>query len=114
MPSDWNESLYPDLQEMRQEGMWKLPHNCSDLARKQGTLEGTAIVASTCRIQVDATIVRYFHVSRRGRRPASAPRSSGGPCQSSEMATLLNSLSFVFKISFLPKTSIVLYIMIIL
>ena len=63
LPSDWNESLYHDLQERRQEGMWKLPHNCSDLARKQGTLEGTAIVASTCRIQVDATTVRYFHVA---------------------------------------------------
>ena len=30
-------------------------------------------------------------------------QSHGGSCQSSEMATLLNSLSFVFKISFLHK-----------
>ena len=27
-------SVYPDLQERRQGGMWKLPHNCLDLARK--------------------------------------------------------------------------------
>ena len=27
-------SVCPDLQERRQEGMWKLSHNCLDLARK--------------------------------------------------------------------------------
>ena len=36
-----NISVCPDLQERRQE-MWKLLHNCRDLARKQCTLEGIA------------------------------------------------------------------------
>ena len=41
-PLDWKKiSVCPDLQERRQEGMWKLSHNCLDLARKQGTLEST-------------------------------------------------------------------------
>ena len=34
-------SVCPDLQERRQELMWKVSHNCLDLARKQGTLEST-------------------------------------------------------------------------
>ena len=38
------------------------------------------------------------------------PRQSiGGSCQSSEMATLLISLFFVFKISFLPKYRVKFY-----
>lgn len=34
-------SVCPDLQERRQERMWKLSQNCLDLARKQGTHEST-------------------------------------------------------------------------
>ena len=48
----------------------------------------------------------YFHVSYRRRVPATLnwPRQSlGGSCQSSEMATRLNLLYFVFKNSLLPK-----------
>ena len=33
----------------------------------------------------------------------------GDPCQSSDMATLFNSLSFVFKILFLPKYRVEYY-----
>ena len=47
-----------------------------------------------------------FHVSYRRRRPATLnwPRQIiGGGCQSSEMAALLNSLSFAFANAFLPK-----------
>ena len=63
----------------------------------------------------DATIrrlfrQRYFHVSYRRRMPATLiwPRQSiGGSC--GEMATLLNSLSFVFKMSFLPKYRVIYY-----
>ena len=65
----------------------------------------------------DATICdifrqSYFHVSYRRRMPATLMwlrQSTGGSCQSSEMATLLNSLSFVFKISFLPKYRVIYY-----
>ena len=35
-------NVCPDLQERRQGGMWKLPHNCLDLALKQCTLGGSA------------------------------------------------------------------------
>ena len=53
----------------------------------------------------------YFHVSFLRRMPATLiwPRQSiGGSCQTSEMATLLNSLSFVFKISFQPKYRVII------
>ena len=66
---------------------------------------------------VDATIIQYFrksyfHVSYRRRmsgimvwqRP-----SLGDLCKSSEMATLLNSLYFVFNISFLRKYRVKYY-----
>ena len=38
-----------------------------------------------------------------------AAANIGHSCQRSEMATLLNSLSFVFKISFLPKYRVIYY-----
>ena len=47
-----------------------------------------------------------FHVSygRRMSATLNSPReSTGSACQSSEMAALLNALSFVFKNVFLPK-----------
>ena len=47
-----------------------------------------------------------FHVSYHRRMPAKLiwPRESiGSSCQTAKMAALLNSLFFVFKISFLPK-----------
>ena len=53
-----------------------------------------------------------LHVSYRRRIPATLiwPRQSlGSSCQCTEMATLLNSISFVFKISFLPKYSVIYY-----
>ncbi len=53
-----------------------------------------------------------FQVSYHRRIPATLiwPRQSiGGSCQSTEMATLLNSISFVFKISFLPKYRVIYY-----
>ena len=67
------------------------------------TLHGTS--------SADATIMRYFQTelcSRfyRRRMPATLiwPRQSiDRSCQSSEMATLLNSLYFVFKIPFVPN-----------
>ncbi len=54
----------------------------------------------------------YFHVSYHRRMPAMliwSRQSIGGSCQNGEMATLLNSLSlsFVFKISFLPKYRVI-------
>ena len=59
---------------------------------------------------MDATIILFrqsnFHVSYRRRMPAMLgwPRQSiDGGCQSSEMAALLNSLSFAFTNSFLPS-----------
>ena len=36
-------------------------------------------------------------------------RSLGSSCQSGKMETLLNSLFFVFKISFLPKYRVIYY-----
>ena len=48
----------------------------------------------------------YFHVSYHERMPATLiwpQQSLGGSCQKGKMAALLNSLFFVFKISFLPK-----------
>ena len=53
-----------------------------------------------------------FHVSYRRRMPATLnwPRQSiGGGCQSSNMAALLNSLSFAFTNSFLPKYRVKYY-----
>ena len=53
-----------------------------------------------------------FHVSYRCRMPAALnwPRQSiAGGCQSSEMAALLNSLSFAFKNLFLPNYRVKLY-----
>ena len=49
---------------------------------------------------------RYFHISYRRRMLATLigqRQSIGASCQGSEMVTQLNSLSFMFKISFLPK-----------
>ena len=63
----------------------------------------------------DATILRYFQTERfscflpsvyAGHVNLAKAKHChwvGGSCQSSEMATLLNSLSFVFKMLFLPK-----------
>ena len=48
-----------------------------------------------------------FHVSYRRRMSATLnwpQQSTGGACQSSEMAAVLNSLSYVFKNLFLPKS----------
>ena len=66
---------------------------------------------------MDAIIVRsfiksYFHVSYRKRMPDTLARQRphlGDACQSGEMATLLNSLFFVFKLSFLPKYPVQYY-----
>ena len=65
----------------------------------------------------DATIMRYCQrglFSRLLPSPYAAhviwPRQiSDRSCQSSEVATRLNSLSFVFKISFLPKYRVIYY-----
>ena len=38
-----------------------------------------------------------------------AAKSLGSSCQSTEMATLLNSIYFVFNISFLPKYRVIYY-----
>ena len=66
----------------------------------------------------DATIMRYFqrglfsgflpspYAAHVNLAAASIDRS----CQSSEMATLLNGLSFVFKITFLPKYRVIYYV----
>ena len=54
----------------------------------------------------------YFHVSDRRRILATLiwPRESlGSSCQSTEMATLLNSIYFVCKISFLHKYRVIYY-----
>ena len=71
----------------------------------------------TERLQVAATIIRsfrksYFHVSYSRRMPATLARQRprlSDVCQSSEMATLLNSLHFVFKIVFLPNYHVKYY-----
>ena len=52
-----------------------------------------------------------YHVSYRRRMSATLnwpQQSTGGACQSSEMAAVLNSLSFVFKNVFLPKSVVFL------
>ena len=57
-------------------------------------------------------IKAYIHVSYRRRIPATLiwPRQSlGSSCQSTEMATLLDSIYFVFTFSFLPKYRVVYY-----
>ena len=57
----------------------------------------------------------YFHVSYRRRIPTTLiwPRQSlGSSRQNTEMATLLNSISFVFKMSFLPQYRVIYIIMI--
>ena len=69
---------------------------------------------STCGCNNNAFFFRQsnFHVSYRRRIPATLnwPRQSiGGGCQSSEMAALLNSLSFAFTNSFLPKYCVKYY-----
>ena len=74
----------------------------------------------TERLHVDATIMRslqtlrqiYFQVSCRLRMPAALiwpPRSLDSSCQTGNMAALLNSLFFVFKMSFLPKYRVIYY-----
>ena len=64
----------------------------------------------------DATIMRSFPTELFSRfLPAPYPshiwprQSIGGLCQSSEMAALLNSLSFAFTNSFLPKYRVKYY-----
>ena len=62
--------------------------------------------------QCDLFRQSYFHVSYRRRIPATfiCPRQSiGRSCQSTEIATLLKSIYFVFKISFLPKYRVIYY-----
>ena len=56
--------------------------------------------------------LQNVHVSYRRRIPATLIwplQSIAGGCQSSEMAALLNSLSFAFANSFLPKYSVKYY-----
>ena len=68
-------------------------------------------------LHVDATIIGsfskiYFHVSYRRRMPGTLANQRprlGDACQNSEMATPLNSLSFVSKIFFLPKYRVKYY-----
>ena len=71
----------------------------------------------TERLHVDSTIIQsfrksYFHISHRRRMPGTLawqrPRL-GDACQSGKMATLFNSLFFVFKISFLPNYRVKYY-----
>ena len=71
---------------------------------------------------VDATIKRsyinnYFHVSYRRRLSGTLAKQwpgIGDACQQVKIATLLNSLFFVIKMSFLPNWPTMLNIMIIL
>ena len=78
----------------------------------------------TERLHVDATIMRYFQTELFSRFLPSASsflpstyaghvnmaaRSLGSSCQTGNMAALLNSLFFVFKMSFLPKFRIIYY-----
>ena len=66
---------------------------------------------------MDAIIIQSFgksnfHVSYRRRMSATLARQRprlGDACQRSEMTTLLNSLSFVLKILFLPKYHVKYY-----
>ena len=54
----------------------------------------------------------YFHVSYRRRIPATLiwpQQSLGSSCQTTEITTLLNSISFLFEISFLPKYLVIYY-----
>ena len=54
----------------------------------------------------------YFHVSYRRRMPSTLDwqrRSLDDSCQSGKMAALLNSLFFMFKITFLPKCRVDYY-----
>ena len=72
-------------------------------------LQGT----STCRCNNNAIFSdSYFQVSCRLRMPATLiwpRRSIGSSCQTENMAALLNSLFFMFKIFFLPKYRIIYY-----
>ena len=71
----------------------------------------TTKLHGTC--TADATIMRSFQTELFSSfLPATLiwpRRSLGRSCQGSKMATMLNSLSFVFKISFLPKYHVVHY-----
>ena len=68
-------------------------------------------------LHVDATIIRsfsksYFHISYHRRMPVTLAMQRpglGDACQSGKMATLLNSLFFVFKISLLPNYPVKYY-----
>ena len=63
-------------------------------------------------IQQYAIFSNYFQVSCRLRMSATLiwpRRSIGSSCQIGNMAALLNSLFFVFKISFLPKYRVIYY-----
>ena len=53
--------------------------------------------------EINFSIKGYFHVSYRRRM------NHGESCQSGKMATLLNPLFLVFKISFLPKYRVKYY-----
>ena len=72
---------------------------------------------STCRCNNNAMFTEreresYFQVSCRLRMPATLiwpQRSLNSSCQTGNMAALLNSLFFVFKISFLPKYRVIYY-----
>ena len=71
---------------------------------------------STCRFSMqqkcDLFRQSYFQVSCRLRMLATLiwpRRSIGSSCQTANMAALLNSLFFVFKISFLPKYRVIYY-----
>ena len=64
---------------------------------------------STCRCNNNAIFTEsYFQVTCRLRMPATLilPRRS---CQTGNMAALLNILSFVFIVSFLPKYRVICY-----
>ena len=68
---------------------------------------------STCRCHNNTIFSdSYFQVSCRLRMPVTLIwlwRSLGSSCQTGRMAALLNSLFFLFKISFLPKYRVIYY-----
>ena len=68
---------------------------------------------STCHCNNIAIISdSYFQVSCRLRMPTTLiwrRRSLGSSCQTVKMTALLNSVFFVFKISFLPKYCVIYY-----
>ena len=90
------------------------------ITKAQFAIQNKVMKQPNCteRLHVDATIMRsffrqsIFHVSYRGRMPDTSNwpmQRLGNECQSSEMAALLNSLSFAFTNSFLPKYRVKYY-----